>query len=295
MRALSNVVIDATLGLASLAGRVWMSIPPSDGTSIARNIPYGPEPRHRLDVYTPTQSLGFDVLYVHGGSFRTCSKESHTYVGRVLAAAGIRVWMIDYGLAPRFPYPVAHDDARLAYTWLRGGLSRGRSVAVAGDSAGGNVVLSLAIEACGGFAGVEPLLPPPEAVVCLSGLLRVRGSARAYAEHRVARNRLAQIESDYLGDIEDAARAEPLAALADFDRTRELPPVFVAVGDEDPIAADSHALAGHLPDAMLREYAGQGHAFMISPFRKASSRCWADVVDFLLAALGHASQRPPSL
>lgn len=285
MRAPSNLVIDAALGVATLAGRVWMLLPPKHGVTVTRNVPYGPEARQRLDVYTPSQPRGVRLLYIHGGSFRTCSKESHTHVGRTLAAAGIHVYSIDYGLAPRYPYPVAHHDALLAYQWLSEGPGRGRRLVTGGDSAGANVALSIAVAGVGGFADIAEAqgVEPPAAVLCLSGLLRVRGSAETYRHSDIARARLAQIEDDFLAGQHDAPLAEPLAAIERMATVDALPPVFIANGETDPIGGDGHALAAVLPTDRheVHDYAGQGHAFMISPFRQASGRCWADAVAFL--------------
>lgn len=285
MRAPSNIVIDAALGVATLAGRIWMLVPPKHGITVTRNVPYGPEARHRLDVYTPAHPRGVRLLYVHGGSFRTCSKESHTHVGRTLAAAGIHVYSIDYGLAPRYPYPVAHTDALQAYRWLCEGPGRGDAIITGGDSAGGNVAMTIAIAGVGGFADVPEAqgVEPPKAVLCLSGLLRIRGSADAYRHNEIARARLAQIEEDFLAGRHDAPLAEPLSAIERGSLAEALPPVFIANGERDPIGADSHALAEALAAdrCELHDYAAQGHAFMISPFRQAADRCWADIVAFL--------------
>ena len=291
MRAPSNLIIDAALGVATLAGRAWMLFPPENGVSITRNLPYGPADRHRLDVYTPAEPRGIHLLFIHGGSFRTCSKESHTYVGRALAAGGIHVYAIYYGLAPEHPYPVAHEDGLAAWRWLTEGCGHSGVVATGGDSAGANVALSIAVASVGGFAEARELRAP-DAVLCLSGLLRVRGSAQAYGHHAVAHARLAQIEVDFLGSCEHAPLAEPLDAIeAGGPWLDGLPPVFIAVGDQDAIAEDSLALARALEgrDVALHSYPAQGHAFMISPFRSASARCWADALAFFGRFLGAES------
>ncbi len=293
MRALSNVAIDAALGLATAAGRAWMAFPPLSDATLERNLAYGPDARHRVDVYTPARPRGIHVLYIHGGSFRTCSKESHTFVGRTLAKRGVHVYAIDYGLAPAYAYPVAHRDAFLAYRWMLERHAGTGRVVTAGDSAGGNVALSLAVAASGGFepALVTDLdgLRAPDAVLCCSGLLRVQDSARAYTGRQVVRDRLAQIEHDFLAGHPDPVLAEPLRMIEQAGPAQPwvhaLPRTFIAVGDRDPIARDSHDLARALDPARreLATYPGEGHAFMVSPFRRSAARCWCDADAFLEA------------
>lgn len=231
------------------------------------------------------------MLFIHGGSFRTCSKETHQYAARALVQQGLHVYVIDYGLAPRHPYPVAHHDAFTAYRWLAEGPGRGARLATAGDSAGANMALSVAVtladerrtERCPPLRG----MPMPSAVICHSGLLRVRGSARAYRDDPLARARLTRIEQDYLGSEEDPWLAEPLAAIETTDDwVDRLPPIFIGVGDRDPIVRDSEALWGALPRAAphrIVRYPGKGHAFMISPLSRTAAKCWSDTGDFLIA------------
>lgn len=295
-----NLAIDAALDLTHLVGRACIALPPSGGTRRTRNVRYGPEPRHRLDIYTPREPRDLHVLFVHGGSFRRCSKESHQFVAHTLASLGLHVYIIDYGLAPRHRYPTAHHDAYLAYRWLARGPGRGHPLVPAGDSAGANIALSIAVSRLARRpSDIPPMLrdtPMPRAVICGSGLFRVRGRAHAYRDAPVARARLMQIERDYLGPAVDPWLAEPLAALsaATLDReTTPLPPVFIAVGERDPIGRDSEQLAEALPAGHHRtvRYPGQGHAFMVTPLSTAATRCWRDALEFLLA-LPETGDRP---
>lgn len=233
------------------------------------------------------------MLFVHGGSFRKCSKESHQLVAHTLASLGLHVYTIDYGLAPAHPYPVAHHDGFAAYRWLAHGPGRGHPLVTAGDSAGANIALSIAVARLARGTSDTPWAlrdtPMPRAVLCGSGLFRVRGSAHAYRDAPLAHARLTQIERDYLGCAPDPWLAEPLAALRAPGSERwvaRLPPVFIAVGGRDPIGRDSEQLARALPADRHRlvRYPGQGHAFTTSPLSGAAARSWRDARDFLRTA-----------
>lgn len=84
------------------------------------------------------------VLYCHGGGYVLGSAGVAAPITARLAAAGLRVVSIDYRLAPEHPFPTALDDAVAA---CRGLQASGRTVAVAGDSAGGALALGVALRA----------------------------------------------------------------------------------------------------------------------------------------------------
>jgi monoterpene epsilon-lactone hydrolase len=83
----------------------------------------------------PSAEKNTAMLYLHGGGFATGSFKSHgATVGRIAEAGNIRTLLIEYRLAPEFPYPAALQDAVLAYRWLRqAGYQR---IVVGADSAG---------------------------------------------------------------------------------------------------------------------------------------------------------------
>lgn len=83
------------------------------------------------------------LLYLHGGAYVAYSPRSHRELAsRLGRAAGCAVLVPDYRLAPEHPYPAAVEDALAALAWLR---AQGRTVVVAGDSAGGGLALALAL------------------------------------------------------------------------------------------------------------------------------------------------------
>jgi monoterpene epsilon-lactone hydrolase len=89
------------------------------------------------------------VLYLHGGGYSSgLAAWTRRGTARLAMGLGVRVVAPDYRLAPRFPFPAAHEDVLAVYRHLVGeaGYEPGR-VAVAGDSAGGALTVSLMADA----------------------------------------------------------------------------------------------------------------------------------------------------
>ncbi|MFN3351452.1 alpha/beta hydrolase, partial [Pseudorhodoplanes sp.] len=90
------------------------------------------------------------IVFLHGGGFVTCDIDVYDGVARQLAKrSGLRVVSVDYGLAPEHPFPVPLDDCIAAIRWVTAhgaewGIDPAR-IAVAGDSAGGNLALAATI------------------------------------------------------------------------------------------------------------------------------------------------------
>ena len=88
------------------------------------------------------------VVYYHGGGWVVGSVDDWDASVRALAvASGCDVVSVDYRLAPEHVFPAAADDAYDALVWAAGELADGRPVAVAGDSAGGNLAAVTALRA----------------------------------------------------------------------------------------------------------------------------------------------------
>src|SRR5436853_727182 len=101
---------------------------------------------------TPSATEDAALLYLHGGGYVIGSLDSHRHlVAEAGRAAASWALSLDYRLAPEHPFPAAVDDALAAYRFLLGrGIRPGR-IAIAGDSAGGGLVVSamLAIREAG--------------------------------------------------------------------------------------------------------------------------------------------------
>lgn len=105
------------------------------------------------------------ILYLHGGGFAFGSCQTYRRIACDLAeASAASVLLIDYRLAPEHPYPAALEDTLTAYRWLVN--SRGfqpSQVAIAGDSAGGNLALAalLSLRDAGELSPSSALLISP--------------------------------------------------------------------------------------------------------------------------------------
>jgi monoterpene epsilon-lactone hydrolase len=89
----------------------------------------------------PGADAGRVLLFLHGGGYELGSVRSDgELAARLGRASGMRVLFPEYRLAPEHPFPAAIDDVLAAWRWLRAGQGlTARSIAVAGDSAGGGL------------------------------------------------------------------------------------------------------------------------------------------------------------
>jgi acetyl esterase/lipase len=179
------------------------------------------------------------VLYLHGGGYVVGSIKTHRdLMGRVSRAAGARVLGLNYRLAPEHPFPAAVDDSLAAYRWMLQQDLQPTHIAVAGDSAGGGLVIATLV------AIRDARLPMPAAGVCLSPWVDLEGigesmKTREQADPVVRRDMLTQMAAAYLGGKD--ART-PLAAPLYAD-LKNLPPLLIQVGDAETLLDDSNRLA----------------------------------------------------
>ena len=140
---------------ASKLGRVVVQPDPPELASvedISAPSPHGPIP---LRVYKP-KSLPKSgpapaFIFYHGGGWVICDLDSHDVVCRQIAdQTGFMVFSVDYRLAPEHKFPAAAVDSIAATKWIvdnatKFGIDPAR-VFVGGDSAGGNLAASVALD-----------------------------------------------------------------------------------------------------------------------------------------------------
>ncbi|MHA6617586.1 alpha/beta hydrolase fold domain-containing protein [Pseudonocardia sp. DLS-67] len=221
--------------------------------------PLGGVPTERLAARGATGP--HQVLYVHGGGYQVGSPTSHRALAAHLSrAARAPVHLPDYRLAPEHPYPAAVDDVAAAYQALRDAGHPAQRIAVAGDSAGGGIVMALVLRlrAAGDeLPGSIGLLSPWLDLDLGSPLLRANAATDAMLDPAW----LPDAAARYRGGI-DAPEIRPLEA-----DLAGLPPTHVIAGSEEILLGDSDALVARIREAggpvdYLRT-AGMWHAYPV--------------------------------
>jgi len=186
-------------------------------------------------IKAPGSQSGRAILYLHGGGYVMGSPNTHrSLAGEISRAAQAAVLLIDYRLGPEHPFPAAVEDGVASYRWL---LEQGfapHSLAIAGDSAGGGLVVATLVSAR------NQGLPMPAAAVPISPWSDMTCSNESYKT---------RAEADPLvgsGGIGDMARlylqgADPKDPLAspNFASLRSLPPLLIHVGKDEVLLDDS--------------------------------------------------------
>jgi acetyl esterase/lipase len=188
---------------------------------------------------TPGAARDAALLYFHGGGYVMGSLDSHRHLAAEAGrAAGIAGLALDYRLAPETPFPAPVEDALAGYRFL---LARGikpERTALAGDSAGGGIVVAamLAIRDAG--------LPQPACGWCISPWVDLEGigetmASKATADPIVDKTRLVELARLYLNGADPRS---PLAAPIYADLAG-LAPLFIQVGAAETLLDDALRLA----------------------------------------------------
>jgi acetyl esterase len=231
------------------------------------------------------------ILYLHGGGWILGNAGTHDRLVRELAVgARAAVAFVEYTPSPEATYPVAVEQGYATAQWLttEGAAHRidTSHVAVAGDSAGGNIVAALTLLAKerGDVTFVHQSLYYP-----VTDAGQDTESYRRFADGPFLSARtMAWFWDAYLPDVEMRGdiHVSPLRATA--DELRGLPPAFVIVDEQDVLRDEGEAYAAHLraagvPVTTVR-YDGIHHDFMmLNPLREtaAATAATAQAIDVI--------------
>lgn len=185
------------------------------------------------------------ILYIHGGGYVSCSAATHRPITAALARLSrYRVFSVNYRLAPEHRYPAALDDTVAAYQWL---LERGtpaKHLSVAGDSAGGGLVLGTLLRAR------DRGLPLPASAVCFSPWTDLAGTGESA---RLNDGRCMMFRPSNLPEFAEAylGQASPLDSYASpvFADLKGLPPILLQVGSTELLLDDSRRVHEKIQEA----------------------------------------------
>lgn len=112
---------------------------------------YGPEPRQKLDVYSPKDAKDRPVVvFFYGGSWTEGRRGLYRFVGAALAQRGFVTVLPDYRLYPQVKFPLFVEDGALAVAWVQQHAAEfggdPRRIVLMGHSAGGHEAAFLAYD-----------------------------------------------------------------------------------------------------------------------------------------------------
>jgi acetyl esterase len=209
------------------------------------------------------------VVYFHGGGWLLGSLDSHQAVCRALAnASGAAVFSVDYRRGPESRFPTAVEDCYTAVEWVHeqaAGLEVDpERLAVAGDSAGGNLATAVAMLARdrGGPRLTMQMLAYPVTTTDLTV-----GFDGDYEGFFLYRDEMQWHQDNYLSSPRQ--RTDPLVSPLDHGELRDLPPALVLSAQCDPLHAQSELYAQALEltgvVAEHRQWPGMVHGFFALP------------------------------
>jgi acetyl esterase len=222
-------------------------------------------------IYTPVEADSYGLLlYVHGGAFFLGSLETHDSVARNLAkGTGLKVVSVGYRLAPEAAFPAGLEDCYTAVRWAAENADTlrwdGGTLALAGDSSGGNFVAAVAAMAHDDGADriTHQVLfyPSLDLDFDVDRYASLRENAEGYGLETAG---LEPFNAFYLDSGADPA--DPLVSPIKRADLTGLPPALIITAEHDPLR-DEGELYGHRlreagVEATVSRYDGAGHGFV---------------------------------
>ena len=239
--------------------------PEAVGKVVDRTIP-GPGGAIPVRVYTPAGAGPFPVIvYFHGGGFVIATNDTYDASARALAnAAGAVLMSVEYRKAPEHKFPAAHDDAYAAYVWackhasMIGGDST--RIALAGESAGGNLAIATAI------AVRDKGMPAPAHILAVYPIAGTDTTTASYQRHANAKPLNRPMMAWFLKQYERTPADQTDARLNLMTaEMKGLPPVTIVSAEIDPLLTEGEQLTSRLKAAGVtveqKTFPGMAHEF----------------------------------
>jgi monoterpene epsilon-lactone hydrolase len=267
---LARLLLKLGIARVKLAGDVTREPVSTDGVPCQWILPPGGRPDLAL-------------LYLHGGGFVYGLTPLHLQMGAYLAQKmGLRMLMVDYRLAPDHPFPAALDDCLTAYRWLlKKGLTA-HNIAVAGDSAGANLSITMMME----LRDSGDMLPA--AVACLSpvtDLSTEKTPPEGFKDPLLPSKAVKLYNRSYVGDNDPRS---PLISPV-FGDLHGLPPLLVHAGEEEILLDDARRITRLAEsagvDVRLEVYSRMWHVWQLFLGLPQAQQSLSDISQFLQSHL----------
>lgn len=248
-----------------------VTMPPADVKSL--DIPAAANPALTIHIVRPAGSQGVlpAVMYFHGGGWVVGDFSTHERAAREIAVGSpAAVIFVDYTRSPEARFPVANEEAYAATQWVAAngpsiGIDPAR-IAVAGDSAGGNMAAMVAImaKARGG----------PKLCAQVMFYPSTGGSPDLPSRRQFATDYFLTAETSmwfwkhYIGDASRETQAAAWPLLRSGEDLAGLPPALIITAECDLLRDEGEAYARKLSQAGVRVTAtrclGTLHGFTVA-------------------------------
>jgi len=233
----------------------------------------------------PVRTLAYlesrrSLLYVHGGGFMVGSAEGFEGIAGTLASGtSSKAYVVDYRLAPEHAYPAAQQDVLTAYAALLASSERASDIVLAGDSAGGHLIMAALIQARAmgmEMPGCVVLFSPWVDLALTAESIHTKGAVDCF----LTPSKLQACANAYLGEHADAA-----SFILDAD-LEGLPPLMIQVGESEILLDDAVRLARDAGSAgvetRLEIWPGMFHVWQsYAPVFSEGREALAAVADFI--------------
>ena len=242
-----------------------ITIPPSMVDTSGQQIPVTGGNIHAR-IYTPKGSGPFPVIvYYHGGGFVIADLDVYDASARALAEqVNAVVVSVAYRMGPEHKFPTAHMDSFAAYEWVTKNAASIKGdpnkIAVAGESAGGNLAVNMAIMAR------DKNIKTPLHILAVYPIAQSDMNTASYKKNAAAKplNKpmMEWFNKHYLNNISESK--DPKMTLVNA-KLSDLPPVTIITAEIDPLNSDGMMLADKLKAAGVtvdtKNYEGVTHEF----------------------------------
>ncbi len=226
------------------------------------------------------------VLYFHGGGFVLPQSHLHrVMLAKLTHDIQGRTFMLDYRLAPEYPFPAALDDCLAAYQHLLDEGIRPEQITIMGDSAGANLTLALLIMLR------DKSIALPKLGICISAPTDLTRENPAHGQlDAILHPR--SVDRFSLSYVAGHDAHNPLISPL-FADLRGLPPLIMYAGGEEALSMDSKRFAKAAEaagvDVTLHVYPRMWHVWQLTPELPQAQQSLDEIADAVRATCNRAT------